>query len=93
MSGVPQTRMYEILSGLEERKLVTKMQARTAMFKATPLNVILEQFRAERIEEVRKASVATKFLGELLGSLEGLTEQFEGQFRIFETPVRRRWDK
>jgi hypothetical protein len=93
LSGVPQSKMYDVLSNLEERKLVTKTQARTAVFKASPLNVILEQFRAERIEEVRKATVATKFLGEVLDSLEGLAEQFEGQFRIFDTPVRRRWDK
>jgi hypothetical protein len=61
------------------------------LFKTNPLNVALEQFRAERIEEVRKATVATKFLGELAESIQSVAEESEGQFRIFEPPARRPW--
>lgn len=90
MSGVPQSKMYSVLRELEDRKLAVQTQAKPVMFKANPLNVALEQFRAERIEEVRKATVATKFLTDILPSLEKVAEEFEGQFRIFELPLRRR---
>lgn len=89
-SGIPQSRIYWVLDDLKDRKLVEQTQVKPMMLKVVELGVALEQFRSARIEEVRKATNASRYLADLLESLKGVKEKYAGQFRVFEPSGRRK---
>jgi|GEM_PF-5632642 len=90
LSGIPQAKIYWVLQDLMERKMAIQTQAKPMKIKPAELDVVLAQFKADRIAEFRRALSSVKYLREILASLEKVAEEYEGQFRIFEPRARRR---
>jgi len=56
-SGVPKTRIYDVLKDLSEKRLVNILQKKPMLFKAVRPEIALKHLFEKRIQELKKAEI------------------------------------
>ncbi len=88
-SGVPQSKVYWTLEGLQNKQLVATTQAFPKKVVALPFEVYLSNYIRAKQEEIESLREARNKFREILYKLQPLALKHEDKIQIFEPSYRR----
>lgn len=85
LSGVPQSKVYWVIRDLVQKNVAVQTQARPLKVRAVDLDIVLAQIKTEKMAEFNRTVASANFISEVLWSLRKVAQEYDGQFKIFES--------